>query len=149
MSQDFAAPMEDAGRAHLVSTAHCMACLKSTVNAKELANFIIVFWSKPDPKTGEPMIHDGVFDEKGKIAVLKACSSCGPKIKKLHKNYKDGLRSSAIATLNDGPLKKMLNEIRPRIRNSWKLEIGWQILLPILTAMKKDKELASKFAGAN
>lgn len=149
MNEDFAGDVPDAGRAHLVSNLHCHSCGKAVVETRDLANFIIVFWSKPDPKTGEPIIHDGVFDEKGKIAVLKACSSCGPKIKKLHKNYKDGLRSSAISTLNDGPLKKMLLEIKPRVRPSWKLEIGWQILLPILTAMKKDKELASKFAGAN
>lgn len=148
MSEDFSADIPDAGRAHLVSKSHCMACLKTTLNPSELANFLIVFWDRFDDKTGEPMIRDGVFDEKGKIAVLKACSSCGPKIKKLHKHYKFG-KPNQIAVLNDGPLKKMLSEIWPRRKASWRLEIGWEILLPILQAMKRDKELAGKVARAN
>ncbi len=145
-AEDFSADVSDAPRAHLVSSLHCHACLKVALDTKDLANFIILFWSRLDPKSGEPIIHDGIFDEKGKIAVLKACSSCGPKIKKLQKGYKDGLRISAIKTLNDGPLQRMLMEIRPRIKSSWKLEIGWEILLPILQAMKKDKELAGRVA---
>lgn len=147
MSEDFAADIPDAGRAHLVSQLHCHACGKLALDPKDLANFIIVFWSRLDPKSGEPVIHDGIFDEKGKIAVLKACTSCGPKIKKLHKTYHGRIRPSAIAALNDGPLKKMLLEIRPRIKESWHLEIGWEILLPILQAMKADKELAGRMAS--
>ncbi len=144
MENDFAADIPDASRAHLVSDLHCHSCGKLVLTFKELANFIILFWDGFDNKTGEPLIRDGVFDEKGKIAVLKSCAACGPKIKRLHKNYAGRLRAGAIAALNDGPLKKMLQEIRPRIKQSWRLEIGWEILLPILQAMKKDKELAGK-----
>lgn len=135
---DIAADIPDAGRAHLVSSSHCHACLKAALNPKDLGNFIILFWSHFDPKSGEPVIHDGVFDENGKIAVLKACGSCGPKIKKLHKKYTYS-RMNQLAHLNDGPLKKMLSEIWPRRKAEWKLEIGWEILLPILTAMKADR----------
>lgn len=140
---DIAADVPDAPNAHLVSQAHCHACLKVALNPKDLANFIIIFWDRFDSKSGEPMIRDGIFDEKGKIAVLKACGSCGPKIKKFHSRYKYA-RMNQLRGLNDGPLKRMLEEIWPRRKSSWRLEIGWEILLPILMAMKQDKELAAR-----
>ena len=141
MPNDIATQVDDAAKAHLVSKDHCNSCNKLVLNPKELANFIILFWDKFDDKTGEPIVRDAVFDEKGTIAVLKACVSCGQKIKKLHKRYTFS-RSNQLAHLNDGPLKKMLTEIWPRRQASWKFEIGWMILLPILQKLKANKQRA-------
>lgn len=138
MNDDIAAHIPDAGRAQLVSNLHCHACTKVALNQKDLGNFIIAFWSGFDDKTGEPVIRDGVFDENKRLAILKACTSCGPKIKKLHQRYSfSGF--GQLNHLNDGPLKKMLSEIWPRRKHSWRLEIGWEILLPIMQQEKQRK----------
>jgi len=140
MSEDIAENVPDAGRAYLASKYFCNGCAKSPLDPKDLANFIIVFWEGFDKKTGEPVIRDGVFDENNRVAILKACTSCGPKIKSLHRDYKlKPLSEMRHILLNDGPLKKMLCEIRGRIKPSWRFEIGWEMMLPLLEKMKADK----------
>lgn len=132
MDEEIAEP----GRKFLHSAIHCASCSKLALDPQDMANFIICFWDKFDPKSGDPLIRDGIFDENARIAVLKACPDCGPKIKRLSLGYKFD-KPNQLAPLNDGPLKKMLAQIWPRRRSSWKLEIGWQIMIPLLQQMKE------------
>lgn len=117
---------------------HCTGCDKLAL-AGELSLFVIAFWSGADPKTGEPIIRDGIFDDQGKLALLRACPACGPWIVKLHKEYAWAKLGDHLATLRDGPLKKMLRQIWPRRRPDWRLEIGWQMLVPLMAGVRDSK----------
>lgn len=126
--------IEDPGSAHLVRTVNCYACAKAALDLKDMANFIVAFYMGAD-SAGEPIIRDGVFTEDGKLAILKTCPSCGPKIKMVAKKF--CLRT--IRDLPDGPLRRMLNEVWPRRRPGWKLEIGWQLLVPMMAGIMDNK----------
>lgn len=80
MSQDEVLDIVDPGNAHLVSTVHCYACAKPALELQDMANFIIAFYAGCNTQ-GEPIIRDGVFNDTGKLAILKCCPYCGPKIK--------------------------------------------------------------------
>lgn len=127
---------------YLGTEIHCIGCGKNAPK-RDLGLFVILFWSGNDPQTGEPIVRDGVFDEKGNVALLRACPGCGPKVLKLHKEYTFE-KMGQLWQLNDGPLKKMLSEIWPRRKKDWKFEIGWQIMLPLM--MKARDARMSKLA---
>ncbi len=141
MSDDKVMDIQDPSHAHLVRTVNCYSCAKPALALKDMANFIVAFYMGAD-KNGEPIIRDGVFTDDGRLAILKTCPSCGPKIKNLAKKF--CLRT--IRDLPDGPLRRMLNEIWPRRRPGWKLEIGWQILVPMMAEIRDAKIAQSRMS---
>jgi len=91
----------------------CNVCWKSAEHGDKFNPFVIaiVRGQAQNPQTGrmEPVIRDGVFDANGKLALLKACPSCGPKVKRF-------LDTKDLEVLPDGHFKKMMGEIAARQR---------------------------------
>lgn len=112
----------------LDSKHHCSGCNKTALGLDKFVAFVFVFWKGQDEKTKEPIIRDGIFTNDGKIAILRSCPACGPKIKEFRERWKE---ADALSLLPVGPLRQMASQIMGRKRADWNLEIGWQIFLTL------------------
>lgn len=92
----------------------CIVCLKPAQSrAEKFQPFIFAVFrgEARNPETGryEPIVRDGIFDQNGKLALLKACPTCAPKVLRV-------LDKQDPAELPRGQFRTLVEEIAARRR---------------------------------
>lgn len=92
----------------------CSVCEKSAERHTErFAPFVVAIarGTAINPKTGipEPIVRDGMFDANGKLALLKACPNCAPKVLRF-------LDQKSTMHLPNGRFKDLCKQIEARQR---------------------------------